>query len=493
MKKELRARKAILLLFILIIGLTVFGVVLYPEKASSGPFLNSTHGNSSYGVNRASISAFGYPKGHCTHCHEQHASIGGSEPAPDSTPDADNFLLFWDNYTSQTENVCLKCHVNTGSVQVGESITNHSYSFRAGRLSPDFLSPADIKQAFTYCYSGCGDTTTGSSSSHNLGNIQDFIKVRWNYTADSNPCTGCHNPHMVIGDPAGTDYWSSSKTDGTRGYSPVSRPSLHSKVTSDWGLWGDVTAERMDVKASSLGGAYQAPLNGSSTYEPDGSSTQDGSNLTDFVTFCTDCHANDNISTSHNLFDPATGNVGRYTLFKIDWTKELHGQVAAFQGLLLLSCNPVPSVYLLADPYACGTNYVLSCTDCHEPHGSPNNVLARPRVNNGFNDCVSSPPDVVCDSEATKVKVTYYGTANGPDGRANKEWVYLCGKCHTYLNKDSQHTHPKDVDGLPGTSDCLYCHLGGGNDYRNCGECHYHGSTYGKSFDFAIGDDTPLF
>jgi hypothetical protein len=77
------------------------------------------------------------------------------------------------------------------------------------------------------------------------------------------------------------------------------------------------------------------------------------------------------------------------------------------------------------------------------------------------------------------VTVTYYGTSTGPDGRTNKEWVYLCGKCHTYLNRDSHHTHPSDLTGDPG--DCLYCHLGGGDDYRNCGDCHYHGSKFFES------------
>jgi cytochrome c553 len=271
-------------------------------------------------------------------------------------------------------------------VQVGGTITNHSYSFRAGGLDSDFLSPADIVTAFSYCYSGCG---LPSSSSHNLGNVRTFITTKWSdkFDSNSNPCTACHNPHMVIGDPANRP--SEGKSSGTRGYSPVSLPSLHSKVTSDWGLWGDVSAERMDVKASSYipSGYYQAPKNGSSSYEPDGSSPGDGSNLTDFVTFCTDCHANTGINTSHSLFNPdpspgqypyPEGSMGRTTLNKIEWENEQHG---GYQAFTVLGCYSDQGGYLLANPYTnCGEkNYVLSCTDCHEPHGSPNNYLVRRR------------------------------------------------------------------------------------------------------------------
>ena len=55
--------------------------LLYPDKASSGSYLDSAHANTSDGVKR---SATGFPtdysQGNCAHCHEQHASITGAEP-----------------------------------------------------------------------------------------------------------------------------------------------------------------------------------------------------------------------------------------------------------------------------------------------------------------------------------------------------------------------------------------------------------------------------
>lgn len=49
----------------------------------AAPFTDSAHGNSTIGVKRKSNPLCSdYPQGNCTHCHEQHASINGSEPNP---------------------------------------------------------------------------------------------------------------------------------------------------------------------------------------------------------------------------------------------------------------------------------------------------------------------------------------------------------------------------------------------------------------------------
>ena len=207
-------------------------------------------------------------------------------------------------------------------------------------------------------------------SSHNLDDISTFIDGRWNYTADSNPCTACHNPHAAQGDPENLP--NSSKSVGTRGW-PVSRPSLHSKDNNAWGLWGDGAGEKM--RDYTLG--YQSPYRFSTTsfYEPDGGATiatQNGSTLTDYVTFCTDCHNDTNIINSTDL--------GR-NLNTFDWNLEKHGQSAADDNIPNVN-EPVTCNRILA-PYQAGTcgTYVLACTDCHEPHGSPNIFLTRKEVN----------------------------------------------------------------------------------------------------------------
>jgi hypothetical protein len=216
---------------------------------------------------------------------------------------------------------------------------------------------------------------------------------------------------------------------------------MHSFDNALWGLWGDGAGEKM----SDYTAGYQAPHRFNPppiTYEPDGSATQDGSNLTDFVSFCTDCHNDSNIISSTPL--------GR-DLYTVNWDVagpdlQKHGK-----GIASDACINIFPPYQVAQ---CG-NYVLACTDCHEPHGSPNIFLIRKEVNGG---------EVTVDT----------GTGQGPDGLDNKEWVFLCEQCHDGLRLDGYHTHPDFVP--PDSSgDCsaLQCHVVLGN-YRPCGECHYH-------------------
>ncbi|OGW38274.1 MAG: hypothetical protein A2Y97_04630 [Nitrospirae bacterium RBG_13_39_12] len=401
--------------------------MLYPEKATSGPYLDSVHGSSSYGVNRTSLSAFGYSKGNCAHCHEQHALIGGSEPNPTGGPD--KYVLFYTNHISQTDNFCFKCHTDVSSYQTG-GLVNRSYSYRAGGYS-DTLN--DILEAFSF---------TSPSTSHNLDDIITFITTKsWGYTDDSNPCAACHNPHMAKGDPANAG--SSTKSSGTRDYSPVSLPSLHSKDNNAWGLWGDnipIATERM----SNYTAGYQAPYrSGGSTYEPDGSTTTNGSNLVDFVTFCTDCHDNSNSIWSTTL----GGN-----LKTIDWNIEKHGKGVS---------DGLDGAGGIRSPYST-TDKVLACTDCHEPHGAPNVVLIRKEVNGG----------------------TLSGQITTLTTLLNKELGYLCNRCHTEDTPGSNNwagVHHNDVFPIAcgGSSPDLICHgiIAGDWACRTCSRCHYHGAV----------------
>jgi hypothetical protein len=354
----------------------------------AGTYLDSAHGNSTYGVDRTSTTQ--YATGHCAHCHEQHASIGGDEPSPDSPAGPDDYLLFSDNHTSQTVNFCFDCHRGTvGGYQTG-GVVNLSYSYRAGDWSDD--TPNDILEAFTY-----GPPTSTTSSSHRLDDIKTFITGKWGYTANSNPCTACHNPHAAQGDPANSD---SEKSSSTRGY-PVSLPSDHVDKYV-WDVYGDDTGEKMSNYV------YQAPYrNGSiSAYEPDGSTTTtDGTNLTDYVTFCTDCH--------HYSPTPVSTRLGNTNLRDINWAASVHGGKASWSKTDAEE-RKVP--YKDAEK-----NYVLACTDCHEPHGSPNYCyLIREEVN-------GSTTAVIADT--------------------NTDWDTLCTRCHT-------NTH----------------------ESNSCIECHYHGA-----------------
>lgn len=430
---NLVACKTIILL--IAVNLVMFFCV---QSLDAGKFLSSAHGNSLKGVKRVAAGfPTDYTQGHCAHCHEQHATIGGSEPAPTGGPD--NYLLFDTNYNEVgNDNFCLECHTGVGSYQSG-GLANYSYSYRAGGWTSGSFD--DIEESFSY---------TSPGTSHNLENIKTFITGKWGYTANSNPCNACHNPHAAQGDPLGT---SSSKSDGTRGW-PVSRPSMHNddNDNNSWGLYGDEPGEKMiDYTAT----GYQPPFrNGNNNYEPDGTTTDDGSNLTDYVAFCTDCHNSTNIIYSDTL--------GR-NLNKFNWSEEKHGGGSA--------TNDGNETYPITDvvgPYEETSlgNYVLACTDCHEPHGSSNRFLIRKGVNGGTS--VTTVTTLPLDEGG--LEVAYEATSDKA-----KEWKTLCIKCHEDDSLENVH-HSL----WPGDNEkCYYCHFVTDQSYmyRNCIYCHAHGNT----------------
>ena len=404
----------------------LYSALLFPALALAGDYADSAHGNSTYGVDRNSIPA-AYVSGNCSHCHEQHASIGGTEPAPTSGGPSIR-ALFCANQSSQNNNFCFKCHDATSTV-ASSAIINRSYSYRAGGWTSDTVN--DIEEIFNL----------SGGSAHALDDIVTFINGKWGYTSANNPCAACHNPHAVQGDPANAQNVAKSIT--TRGY-PVSRSSQHGTL-STWGLWGDDAGEKMSDYSSN----YQAPYRFSSGYEPDGSATTNGSNLTDFNTFCSDCH-----NASNTIFSTALGRNLKY----IDWDIEKHGRGNA-------------DVYISVDaPFTSGSSslgYVLACTDCHEPHGSANAFLIRKEVNGGLlSGSITSFTDI--------------------------DWHHLCDRCHKddkELNSGCQedhyyyihHTGTGDPPYAPGQ--CKNCHsgIGGGActsgfDKFVCTNCHFHGS-----------------
>ena len=156
--------KKILISTGILILVIVLAFYLKSVLGSGGSFTKTEHGgtdvntNSITGVYRSSVdkTATGHPAaaGECVHCHEEHASIEGTEPAPTGGPD--DYLLMRAN----DNNLCYECH--TGSLN---------------RIWPG-------SGALNYDGSGHGSTTA-------LYNSRD-VKL----------CVQCHNPHGAID----TDY-----------------------------------------------------------------------------------------------------------------------------------------------------------------------------------------------------------------------------------------------------------------------------------------------
>ena len=367
--------------------LSISLMAIWISSIYAGPYTDSAHGNTSYGVNRSSIASFNYSRGNCAHCHEQHASMGGSEPVPVSG-NASKQLIFYSAYISQSDMFCYQCH-QTGSIQTGMPM-QYSYSYKYGGDN-SISCPDSIKDAFIFINDdGSHNPNCGSStgSSHQLAVIKNFITNKWGFGSNPiNPCSGCHNTHRTQ---------RASYPVEVKGASPISLPSSHA---SDWELWGDDATERMSNYTSN----YQAPYyyNSTTTYEPNGDTIMNGSNMPDYVTFCTDCHntSNDGLISSSQKYN-FTGN-WQAALYNPDWeSTSPHGKISG-------KMNHMTDINA---PYnATNTNYVLSCTDCHEPHGSSNGMLIRQEVNGS-------------------------STVNFTSWASRDDWFTLCLRCHQTPN-----------------------------------------------------------
>ncbi len=392
--------------------------------ARAGAYLDSAHGSASDGVFRPVIgnpppAGFGYSRGNCAHCHEQHASFSGSEPAP--VTGAVPFALFAANFNtainqgpySESHNVCFYCHNDAGTVQ---PVTNNDYSEAFG------CAPAGTTSIMTTM------NQTGGSY-HNLYNVWDFStgQFTW-FKNDSNPCDSCHNPHLAKRN------WT-DPTDPTL--------SVMSKPTDHFNLWG--TTETM---GSVYNTRYEPPYCSPSLTDREPGASPDavsGRGATpDYVGFCTDCH-----NTTDTIYSTSLGR----NLLPIDWSNsgDKHGLLPMDGGL---DIKP---------PFAAAGDYVLSCLNCHEPHGASNIMLIRRWVNGGALSGTIS---------------TYQGN----------EWGYLCRRCHL----DDQaatggsanawyYVHHSSADRpYPGPlPNCSTCH-GPGSPSSNpidCDQCHYHGAV----------------
>ncbi len=372
---------------LIVVGVLVWVLMAHYAIAwAAATYTDSAHGDNSEGVNR---SGAGHDIGDCANCHDTFDdSICGVNPL---------MLFEVDDPDSQTANFCFQCHKSDGAAQ---QVTNYTYSknFGGGNI------------AFTTIYDAFNPTIGATRSSHNLADIQNFVAGYYGFTTETNACVVCHNYHA-----AQQNYPVTLSGVGGVG-SAIRRVIDHESLAAD--LWGDedfATSGRYELTNEffeAYGFTYQAPYyKGGSNYEPAGDNTSDGSNLPEVISFCLDCHKYPVPSTERggaNLRVPKVEN-------------DQHGTLH----------NGGTSCGACIAPYTNHSfNYVLSCTDCHEPHGSQNEWLLRTTVNGKD---VSVP---------------------GPN-----QWMDFCTACHTV----NQHTAPWGP-----TTDC----------YNN-GICHHHGAGGG--------------
>jgi hypothetical protein len=322
-----------------------------------------------------------------------------------------NFALFYDDWNPNDECdlFCFECHSASPEPQ---QVTNYPYSVNFGGLSTLFYE--NIKEQFCNVDSvhvNCG-------SRHNLRNVRESVISNahgWGFSSDPDPCVACHPPHA-----AQQNY--PVAIQGGKLNTAIRRPSHYKSQDSDKMLWGDGDNERMYDYATSVGGTYQAPYYGNTSdtqFEPSGNaSPSDGSDLPDYATFCLDCH-------QYQQYDSERGE----SVIDIDWSTsgDRHGGYPANDCTSPLQNEGSVRAPYTDFPYS---NYVLSCLDCHEPHGTQKRFDLVRRMING-EDVASVNKDV-------------WGACEVQD------WLPICDRCHT-------------ID----------------EDHRNdaaCPSCHYHGA-----------------
>lgn len=402
------------LTILMVLGVLV-GVFCCVNMAGAGVYDDSAHGNTGYGVNRIGAA---YDTGDCMNCHDLFdLSICDVNPV---------HLFALLDYDSQWDSFCISCHKGP-STSAQETMPNQ-YTYSVTRGGAPTGCPANVRGAFRFVNElgqqrdQCGST---EGSSHFLGNVRSALagkSAEWGFDSDPdnvNGCHACHNPHV-----AKQDFPCSLASDHASG--------------SPWEVWGDEAGEKMSDYAT--GGYYLnyyppykypfpvgteppelylgLPPPQPSEWDPD----YWAPDAPDYVTLCQECHQDPQYSTrlSRNLLAINWENGDRHG------KKGEPGAAACYYGFRKYPYG--------SDCFATSTEYkVVMCTDCHDPHGSPNEFLLR--------TCVNGQDGL---------------TVPGPG-----EWWNFCQACHFLTYNPGYHSSS-----------------------LNCPNCHGHGNNtpFGEGF-----------
>jgi hypothetical protein len=184
---------------------------LIPLPVWAQTYTSTLHGTS---ANRSAVEAtFPYTtNGLCAHCHDQHASIGGTEPTLPSAQGPSYYSLFQDNYGSATNDLCYACHdtftisgmtLEYGRYGIYQGSTKYDASIHSTSASMDW-SPDASPPGPPF---GPNSTLTDPGNCHNCHNphgyddgnglVPHMLFARDSQTGDSPEyemgCESCHD------------------------------------------------------------------------------------------------------------------------------------------------------------------------------------------------------------------------------------------------------------------------------------------------------------
>jgi hypothetical protein len=355
----------------------------------------------------------------------------GAEPSVITMPHGG--WLFATPFVDQETGFCFRCHMDPDNYIQISMPDQYNYSYLRGG-GTTLTCPDDIREAFAFIditASPRFNCSSLSGSSHYLADVREYVKGMWGWgdvVEDIDPCMGCHNPHRAKSD------W------------PCSKASDHENVNT-WQVWGDESGEKMADYVDSVEGVdlglyriYQSPYRYPYTSgSGDVFEWTDAGEAPDYVSLCVECHE----LTENNNYSLVYSTRYGENLGGPEWYREgtilldFHGAGRASKIAGRIGALELPYDNDLEDK-----NYILMCTDCHEPHGSQNRVLLRSFVNGRDKSGVVVNTDRHDSSLPTEEK--------------NNQILEWCRACHDV------ETH--GVGGNPAYPD------------ESCFGCHYHGN-----------------